>query len=125
MKEFYSRQARLFLTVGVVLLSMGVIGALSFESPPVSVFGAAVLPLILGYWFKTHPIVRIFDDRIEIKGAPLAAKKIVSVGEIERVVASDPRTVVLFTSRGRVVVPTFALQDYERREIIERLGGAG
>jgi hypothetical protein len=108
-----------------MLLGMGVVGALSLKDPPLAPIGVAVLPLVLGYWFKVNPIVRLFDDRIEIKPGPLGAKKIVSVGEIERVVASDPRTVVLYTSRGKVVVPTFALQDYERREIIERLGGPG
>jgi hypothetical protein len=125
MKEFYSRQARLFLTCGLLMLGMGVLGALSLEDPPLAPIGVSVLPLVLGFWFKLNPIVRLFDDRIEIKPGPLGAKKIVSVGEIERLVASNPRTVVLFTSRGKVVVPTFALQDYERREIIERLGGPG
>ena len=125
MKEYYSRQARLFLTVGAIMLGLGVVGAAMFPHPPVIVLVSAVFPLLLGFSFKSTPIVRILGDRIEIKAGPLAKRKIVSFGEIERVIASDPRTVVLMTARGRFVVPTFAVEDYQRQEIIQLLGGVG
>lgn len=125
MKEYFSRFSRMYFLTGGFMLAIGLILLVSVRDAPISPFGTAVPILILGVLLKKSPIVRLFPDRIEIKPAPLARKRIVSLGEIQRVDLSHPKLIMLHTAAGTVKLPAFALHDFERREIIERLGGAG
>ena len=125
MKEYYSRQAGKFLAGGFVLLFLAVFGAASFPHPPLYLFGVALFPLLSGAMMKYIPIMRVFDDRIELTGGLFGKGKKVPFGEITRVMAPDPRAIQLETAQGRVLIPTFALHEWERREILLRLGGPG
>jgi len=124
-KQYYSRQARTFLAGGIVVLALAVFAALSFRDPPLYLFGVALFPLFSGAVLKFIPIIRMFDDRIELTGGLLGKEKKVPFGEITRVMAHENKTIDLETSSGRVMVPIFALHEWEQREILLRLGGPG
>jgi hypothetical protein len=124
-KAYYSRQARTFLIGGITVLGLAVIGVLSFRDPPIYLFGVALLPLFVGVSLKYIPLVRLFDDRIEVTRGLLGREKSVPLGEIERVITNEDKSILLETRQGRVIIPIFALHEWERREILLRLGGPG
>ena len=123
MKEYFNKLAGKNLKIGGVLVILALVGVLTRGgASSLIILASGALWLLVGVLMRRTPIVRLFDDRIEVKGGPLASNRIVALGEIERVDSRDVRVIVLHTARGPVRIPAFFLEDYQRREILRALG---
>ena len=124
MKEYYGKQYRLFLGIGIAFFLLSFFAWFATERPPIGLFFLGLPPLLAGLVMKSTPLVRLWPDRIEVKGAPLAGRRTIAFGAIERVDVSNPKVIVIHTREGRVTIAAL-LEDYQRREIIRALGGPG
>jgi hypothetical protein len=80
---------------------------------PLRAGASSALWLLVGLSMQRMPIVRLFDDQIEVKSGPMASIRVVTLGEIERVDSHDVRAIVLQTARGPVKIPAVFHEDYQ------------
>ncbi len=104
------------LMVGTGVFQMAVSGQAGV------MLGCGVLFLIMAGWWGAAAIVRVHDDHIEVKAAPIAARKRVLFRELTEIDTSNPKKAILRSTNGEVVaIPMNMLDPDEGGELLEWL----
>ncbi|WP_251978932.1 hypothetical protein [Salinicola avicenniae] len=85
-QEFYARrQAKMSLVAGAGLFVVSLIAVGSSPIFPVAPFTIAGAMIGAGLWFQYSPVVRLMDDHLVVKLAPIRPTKTLLYSEIKRV----------------------------------------
>ncbi len=98
-----------------VMLPIGALGLL-FELHGLALFLAwGSMSLYFASWARKNPIVRLSEEHLEVKAAPLAALRVIRYGEIERLEHVSPtKTQLRLKGGGTQPLPVAALEPEQR-----------
>jgi hypothetical protein len=117
MSAIYAREStrKLYWVCGLAMLALGLFGLFTGLGSPIFA-GVGLLQLFVANHLGKNPIVRIHDDHLDIKLAPLASRHFVAFEDIDRV-EDQGRKIVLHVGGQSVGIATNAMDEMAVNEL--------